>query len=102
MLKLAGEAGDGVLLNYLPSSHVQPSIDQVRKGGPAKIFARLRVSHRVRERGAKSAKKDLFNYVMADGYAKMFKEVGFGEEVDETGGAQKQKNRDGAFDAVQK
>jgi len=100
MLKLAGEVADGVLLNYLPSSHVQPSIDQVRKGGPAKIFAYVHASVTEFERGAKSAKKDLFNYVMADGYAKMFKEAGFGEEVEEIRALQKQKNRDGAVDAV--
>ena len=53
MLKLAGEVADGVLLNYLPSSHVQPSIDQVRKGGPAKIFAYVHASVTEFERGAK-------------------------------------------------
>ena len=100
MLKLAGEIADGVLLNYLPSSHVQPSIDQVRKGGQAKIFAYVHASVTEFERGAKSAKRDLFNYVMADGYAKMFKEAGFGEEVDQIRTLQKQKDREGAVDAV--
>ncbi len=100
MLKLAGEVADGVLLNYLPSSHVQPSIDQVRKGGQAKIFAYVHASVTEFERGAKSAKRDLFNYVMADGYAKMFKEAGFGEEVDQIRTLQKQKDREGAVDAV--
>ena len=100
MLKLAGEVADGVLLNYLPSSHVKPSIDQVRKGGQAKIFAYVHASVTEFERGAKSAKKDLFNYVMADGYAKMFKEAGFGEEVDQIRTLQKQKDREGAVDAV--
>src|SRR5688572_146310 len=33
MLKLAGEVADGVLLNYLPASHVQWSVEQIRKGG---------------------------------------------------------------------
>ena len=37
---------------------------------------------------------------MADGYAKMFKEAGFGEEVDQIRTLQKQKDRDGAVDAV--
>ena len=100
MLKLAGEIADGVLLNYLPSSHVQPSIDQVRKGGQAKIFAYVHASVTEFERGAKSAKRDLFNYVMADGYAKMFKEAGFGEEVEQIRTLQKQKDREGAVDAV--
>ena len=32
MLRLAGELADGVLLNYLPASHVRWSVDQVRAG----------------------------------------------------------------------
>ncbi|SVE32089.1 uncharacterized protein METZ01_LOCUS484943, partial [marine metagenome] len=33
MLKLAGELADGVLLNYVPSSHVPASVETVRQGG---------------------------------------------------------------------
>ena len=100
MLKLAGEVADGVLLNYLPSSHVQSSVNHVRKGGHAKIFAYVHASVTEFERGSKSAKKDLFNYVMADGYAKMFKEAGFSEEVDEIRSLQGKKDRDRAVEAV--
>ena len=39
MLKLGGEIADGVLLNYLPASHVKYSVNKVREGGDAKIFA---------------------------------------------------------------
>ena len=39
MLRLAGEVADGVLLNYIPASHVATSIEQVRAGGDATIFA---------------------------------------------------------------
>ncbi len=39
MLQLAGEVADGVLLNYLPASHVPWSVEQVRKGGDATIYA---------------------------------------------------------------
>ena len=39
MLKLAGEVADGVLLNYLPASHVAWSVEQVRAGGSAEIYA---------------------------------------------------------------
>ena len=35
MLQTAGEIADGVLLNYLPASHVPWSVEQVRKGGDA-------------------------------------------------------------------
>ena len=34
MLRLAGEVADGVLLNYLPASHVPWSVEQVREGKP--------------------------------------------------------------------
>ena len=39
MLRLAGEVADGVLLNYLPASHVPWSVEQVRKGGDATVYA---------------------------------------------------------------
>src|SRR5262245_9363141 len=39
MLRLAGEVADGVLLNYLPASHVPWSVEQVRKGGAARAAA---------------------------------------------------------------
>ena len=39
MLRLAGELADGVLLNYIPASHVPWSVEQVRLGGPATIYA---------------------------------------------------------------
>ena len=35
MLRLAGEVADGVLLNYLPASHVAWSVEQVRAGEAA-------------------------------------------------------------------
>ena len=38
MLQLAGEVADGVLLNYLPASHVAWSVEQVRLGGDAEIL----------------------------------------------------------------
>ena len=100
MLKLAGEIADGVLLNYLPASHVGKSIEQVRRGGDAKIFAYVHASVTSFERGAKSARKDLFNYSMADGYAKMFREAGFSEEVDQLRQRQSEKDRDGALHAI--
>ena len=72
MLKLAGEIADGVLLNYIPVAHVAESIARVRSGGDAKIFAYVHAAVGDLERSARSARKDLFNYAMADGYAKMF------------------------------
>src|SRR3954463_4656061 len=39
MLRLAGEVADGVLLNYLPASHVRWWVEQVGGGGDATIYA---------------------------------------------------------------
>ena len=101
MLKLAGEVADGVLLNYLPASHVGESVAQVRKGGDAKIFAYVHAAvAELNERTAKSARKDLFNYAMADGYARMFKRAGFTEEVDALRARQAERDRDGALEAI--
>ena len=100
MLKLAGEVADGVLLNYLPASHVGTSIEQVRKGGNAKIYAYVHAAVGDFERSAKSARKDLFNYAMADGYARMFSQAGFEDEIKELRARQAEKDREGALAAV--
>ncbi len=100
MLKLAGEIADGVLLNYLPSSHVGSSIEQVRKGGGAEIYAYVHAAVGEFEASQNSARRDLFNYAMADGYANMFRSAGFGDEVDELRERQKARDRDGAVAAV--
>jgi len=100
MLKLAGEIADGVLLNYIPADHVPASVEQVRRGGDAKIFAYVHAAVSTLERGAKSARKDLFNYAMADGYANMFKAAGFTAEVEELRARQAAKDREGALAAI--
>ena len=100
MLKLAGEVADGVLLNYLPASHVGTSIEQVRKGGDAKIYAYVHAAVGDFERSARSARKDLFNYAMADGYARMFSQAGFADEIKELRARQAEKDREGALAAV--
>ena len=100
MLKLGGEIADGVLLNYLPASHVAASVAQVRAGGNAKIFAYVHAAVGTLPRSARSARRDLLNYCMADGYANMFKAAGFGNEVDEIRARQAERDRDGALAAV--
>lgn len=100
MLKLAGEIADGVLLNYIPASHVDASIQQVRTGGDAKIFAYVHAAVGELERSARSARRDLFNYSMADGYANMFRAAGFAAEVDELRARQAERDRDGALAAI--
>jgi probable F420-dependent oxidoreductase len=100
MLKLGGEIADGVLLNYLPASHVAASVAQVRAGGNAKIFAYVHAAVGTLQRSARSARRDLLNYCMADGYANMFKAAGFSDEVDEIRSRQSKRDRDGALAAV--
>ena len=100
MLKLAGEIADGVLLNYLPASHVGSSVEQVRKGGDATIYAYVHAAVGSLEERANSARRDLFNYAMADGYARMFKEAGFEDEVNELRQKHSEKDREGAVAAI--
>ncbi len=100
MLKLAGELADGVLLNYIPASHVAASVKLVREGGDATIYAYIHAAvGRVEER-IRSAQRDLFNYAMADGYAKMFREAGFADEVDLLRTKFAEKDREGAVGAI--
>ena len=100
MLKLAGEIADGVLLNYLPSSHVAASVKTVREGGEARIYAYVHAAVGRLEERIRSARRDLFNYAMADGYARMFRQAGFETEVDELRNRFAEKDRDGAIAAI--
>lgn len=81
MLALAGELADGVLLNYLPASHVPWSIEQVRKGGDAEIYAYVHAGICEREEGIDLARRDLFSYAVVDSYARSFERAGFADEV---------------------
>ena len=100
MLRLAGEIADGVLLNYLPSTHVRPSIDAVRSGATQRSSPTSTLRSATSSDSAQSARKDLFNYAMADGYAKMFAAAGFEDEVTELRARQADKDRDGALAAI--
>jgi probable F420-dependent oxidoreductase len=81
MLALAGEVADGVLLNYLPASHVPWSVEQVRKGGDAEIYAYVHAGVCEREEGEELARRDLFSYAVVDSYARSFERAGFEDEV---------------------
>ncbi len=100
MLRLAGEIADGVLLNYIPTAHVPAAIENVRAGGEAMVFNYVHAAVGDFERCAQSARRDLFGYAMADGYAKMFRASGFAAEVDELRTRQAARDRDGAVAAV--
>ncbi len=81
MLAMAGELADGVLLNYLPASHVPWSVAQVRKGGRAEIYAYVHAGVCEREEGIELARRDLFSYAVVDSYARSFERAGYADEV---------------------
>ena len=100
MLRLAGELADGVLLNYLPASHVPWSVEQVRKGGDATVYAFVHAGLCEREEGIELARRDLFSYAVVDSYARNFERAGYGEEVAEIRGRFAEGDRTGALRAV--
>jgi probable F420-dependent oxidoreductase len=100
MLRLAGEIADGVLLNYLPSTHVPWSVDQVRKGGDAKIYCYVHVGVTDRDAYLPLAQRDLFSYATVDSYAANFTRAGYGDAVNEIRERHAAKDRQGALAAV--
>jgi probable F420-dependent oxidoreductase len=100
MLALAGEVADGVLLNYLPASHVPWSVEQVRKGGDATVYAYVHAGVCERDEGVDLARRDLYSYAVVDSYARNFERAGFGDEVAEIRARHEAKDRDGALAAV--
>src|SRR5207247_5750590 len=81
MLRLAGEIADGVLLNYLPASHVPWSVEQVRTGGNATVYAFVHVGVADRADADEPARRDLFSYAVVDAYASNFTRAGYGGAV---------------------
>lgn len=100
MLAVAGEVADGVLLNYLPASHVPWSVEQVRKGGDAEIYAYVHAGVGDREQAVPKARKDLFGYAVVDAYARNFVRAGFGDEVEAIRERHAAGDREGALAAV--
>jgi probable F420-dependent oxidoreductase len=108
MLALAGELADGVLLNYLPASHVPWAVEQVRKGEAASatgnrctIYAYVHAGVCERtDRAVELARRDLFSYAVVDAYARSFRDAGFGDEVDEIRERHASRDREGALAAV--
>jgi probable F420-dependent oxidoreductase len=100
MLRLAGEIADGVLLNYLPASHVPWSVEQVRAGGDAEIYAYVHAGVCEREEGIELARRDLFSYAVVDAYARNFEQAGYGDEVAEIRARHAAGDREGAVGAV--
>src|ERR671910_1878045 len=100
MLRLAGELADGVLLNYLPATHVPWSVSQVRAGGDATVYAYVHAGVCERHEGIDLARRDLFSYAVVDSYARNFERAGFGDEVAEIRARFAAGDRAGAVGAV--
>src|SRR3954467_13324782 len=100
MLRMAGEVADGVLLNYLPASHVPWSVDRIREGGDATVYAYVHVGVCAREDGIDAARRDLWSYAVVDSYARNFERAGFGDDVAAVRERQQAGDRDGAIAAV--
>lgn len=108
MLRLAGEVADGVLLNYLPASHVPWSVEQVRAGeqaagrspGACRVFGYVHAGVCERDEGIELARRDLFSYAVVDSYARNFERAGYADEVAEIRGRWADRDRDAAVAAV--
>jgi probable F420-dependent oxidoreductase len=108
MLSLAGEVADGVLLNYLPASHVGWSVGHVRAGeakagraaGSCRVYAYVHVGVGEREPARDRARRDLWSYAVVDGYARSFERAGYGDEVAAVRAATAKRDRDGAVAAI--
>ena len=100
MLQMAGQLADGVLLNYLPASHVPWSVEQIRAGGDAEVYAYVHAGICEREDGVELARRDLFSYAVVDSYARSFERAGFGDEVAAIREAHAAGDRDAAIAAV--
>lgn len=100
MLRLGGELADGVLLNYLPASHVPWSVEQVRSGGDATIYAYVHVGVTDPGPHRELGRKDLFSYAVVDAYADNFVRAGYADEVAELRERHAARDRDGAVAAI--
>lgn len=106
MLRLAGEVADGVILNYLPASHVPWAVERVREGearsgNRCTIYAYVHVGVCERtEKTVEYARRDLFSYAVVDGYAKNFTLAGFGDDVTRLRERHAEGDRAGALAAI--
>jgi probable F420-dependent oxidoreductase len=108
MLTLAGEAADGVLLNYLPATAVPWCVEQVRAGetaagrapGSCTVYAYVHVGVCDPDRARPSGRKDLFSYAVVDAYAAAFERAGFGDEIAALRAAREVGDRDASVAAM--
>ena len=56
-------------------------VERIREGGAARIYAYVHCAVTDRDRFAEAARRDLFAYAVADGYARQFARAGFADDV---------------------
>jgi probable F420-dependent oxidoreductase len=100
MLRLGGELADGVLLNYLPSHHVESSVAEIRKGGSAEVYALIHAAVGEPEQQLQRAQMDLFGYATVEGYANMFAAAGFAHEIAALKTARAERDRSASLAAI--
>lgn len=84
MLRLAGEIGDGVLLNHVPLDQVPSAVERVRDGGDAVVHAYVHAGVGDPTVTLDQARTEIYPYLRARGYAAVFTRAGFGSVVEET------------------
>ena len=99
--RLAGEVADGVLLNYLPASHVPWSVEQVRKGGDADRSTPTSTPACATARTASSSPAATSSPTPSSTPTpRNFERAGFGDEVAEVRERHAARDREGALAAV--
>jgi hypothetical protein len=76
------------------------SVDQVRAGGDATVYAYVHVGVTDPAPNRDLARRDLFSYIVVDSYADNFVRAGFADEVAEVRERRAAGDRDGAVAAV--
>jgi alkanesulfonate monooxygenase SsuD/methylene tetrahydromethanopterin reductase-like flavin-dependent oxidoreductase (luciferase family) len=76
------------------------SVEQVRRGGDATVYAYVHAGVCDRDQGADAARKDLFSYAVVDAYAANFERAGYGDSVAEVRERHAAGDRAGAVAAI--
>jgi len=109
MLQLAGELADGILLAWLPASHVPHSLAEVDKGAKraGRALSDIDIGcyiHTVvtedREKTLKHLRRVLVSYCQANTYIQGFRRFGYSDILDEVHERWRAKDREGAEKAI--
>ena len=109
MCELAGEAADGVLLNWLPPSAMAASVANVEAGAKrvGRSLSDIDVAAYVRTCvtdepavARETLARDITGYAIVSVYARFFAECGFAEEVEAVNAAWKAGDRAGAVKGI--